>query len=230
MTLSTGNIQQEEAHSGIAMANAAVAGATSGLNSFLLKRDGLSGDSLFRHTFQRHLFDPKVRDHHPSSYLNIEFDINQIGELGPSAKDLTKQCIMSFAGRHGATMKLAKHKLDSLGYIKFFSGVQNDPDRTRRLTNKLERVQSLASIADAEAKESAAHKAAGKAETRLIAPAAKHKFIARGMDVTKLMKNQSFAVLAAYYGKQETDNKKKPILAELLRAEIELNDHLLHTI
>jgi hypothetical protein len=103
MTLSTINNQQEEAHSDIVMAKAAVSGATSGLNSFLLKSDGLSGDSLFRHMVLKRLFDPKVCDHHPSSYLDIEFNVSHIGELGRSAKDLTKQRIMSFAGGHGAT-------------------------------------------------------------------------------------------------------------------------------
>jgi hypothetical protein len=54
MTLPTIN-QQEDEHSDIFMtkAKAAVSGATSGLNSFLLKPDGLSGDSLFRHMVRK---------------------------------------------------------------------------------------------------------------------------------------------------------------------------------
>jgi hypothetical protein len=55
------------------------------------------------------------------------------------------------------------------------------------------------------------------------------KLIARGMDVTKLTKKEMIAVLAVYYGKQETDKKNKPILSEILKAEIELNEHVLHT-
>jgi hypothetical protein len=61
------------------MAKAAVSGATSGLNSFLLKPDGLIGDSLFMHMVQKRLFDPKVRDLRPSSYLEVEFNVSQIG-------------------------------------------------------------------------------------------------------------------------------------------------------
>ena len=53
---------------------------------------------------------------------------------------------MSFSGRHGATMKPSKRKLNSLECIKSFSGVQNDPDRLISLTNKLELAKSLASI------------------------------------------------------------------------------------
>jgi hypothetical protein len=43
-----------------------------------------------------------------------------------------------------------------------------------------------------------------------------NKLIARGMDAKKLMKKEIIAVLAVYYGKQETDKKNTPILAELL--------------
>jgi hypothetical protein len=94
------------------MANVAVSGATSGFNSFLLKPHSFKGNIIFRHIVVKRLFDPKARDHRRSAYLDIEFSVNQIGELGPSAKDLTKQRIMSFVGAHGATMKL--------------SGVQNE--------------------------------------------------------------------------------------------------------
>jgi hypothetical protein len=44
------------------------------------------------------------------------------------------------------------------------------------------------------------------------------------------MKKEIIAGLVVYYGKQETeDNKNNPILAELLKSEIELNEHVLHT-
>ena len=98
---------------------------------------------------RKRLFDTKAFDHRPTAYLDIKFNVNQICELVTSAKYLTKQRIMSFAGGNGATMKLAKWKLDSLGYIKSFSGVHNEPDRLRRLTQNLELSQSLASIYNA---------------------------------------------------------------------------------
>jgi hypothetical protein len=135
---------------------------------------------------------------------------------------------MSFSGGHGAAMKLSKRKLDSLGYIKSFSGVHNDLDHLRRLNNKLGPAQSFASIADAN--ESATHNATGKAEPQLLAPTSKNKLIVRGMDATKLTKKEIIPILSVYYGKQETHKKNKPILAELLKAEIELNEHVLHAI
>jgi hypothetical protein len=54
--------------------------------------------------------------------------------------------------------------------------------------------------------------------------------IAKGADVTKLTKKEIIAVLAVYYGKQETYKKNKTILAVILKAEIELNEHILHNI
>jgi hypothetical protein len=81
----------------------------------------------------------------------------------------------------------------------------------------------LQSITDANAKESAAHTARCEAETRLLAPPANHKLIARGLVVIKLTKKEIIAVVAVYYEKQEISKKNKLILAELLKAYIELN-------
>jgi hypothetical protein len=53
--------------------------------------------------------------------------------------------------------------------------------------------------------------------------------IARGVKVARLTKKESFAVLAVYYGKQESDKKNKPILVEIFKAEIELNENVLNS-
>jgi hypothetical protein len=81
MTLPTSHIEkeEEEAHSDIVMVKVAVSGETSGLDSFSIKPDCLSGESLSRHMVQNRLLDPKVREHRPSLYLDIEFNSNQIG-------------------------------------------------------------------------------------------------------------------------------------------------------
>jgi hypothetical protein len=57
-----------------------------------------------------------------------------------------------------------------------------------------------------------------------------NKIITRGVDAAKLTRKDIIAALAVYYGKQETDKKNTPILTEILKAEIELNEHELHTI
>jgi hypothetical protein len=80
---------------------------------------------------------------------------------------------MSFTSGHGATTNLVTYKLNSMGNITPFSWVQNDPDHLRWLADNFELAQFLASIVDDKGKESASHKVAGKAETRLLAPAAK---------------------------------------------------------
>jgi hypothetical protein len=84
--------------------------------------------------------------------------------------------------------KLAKRKLGNLAYIKSLLGIQNDPDRHSRLKNKLELADSLASIANATAQETALQKAAVQAETRLLAPAANNKLVEKGLDPMKLTK------------------------------------------
>ena len=68
------------------MDKAAVAGTTPWSNEFLLNPNFISDDSLFRPMVRKGLSDPKVRDHLPSEYLDIEFNVSQIGEMGLSAK------------------------------------------------------------------------------------------------------------------------------------------------
>jgi hypothetical protein len=64
--------------------------------------------------------------------------------------DLTTSNIMSYSHGQAAKMKLAALTLDSIGYIKSYCGVQNDPTRLRKLKNKLEFSRSIAAIAAAE--------------------------------------------------------------------------------
>jgi hypothetical protein len=77
-------------------------------------------------------------------YLDLGSSKEQVQVFAPGEKDLSKSSIMSCALGDGANMKLAMRKLDNLGYIKSYGGVQNYPERLRRLKNKL---QSLTTIA-----------------------------------------------------------------------------------
>jgi hypothetical protein len=129
----------------------AVTGATLGLNYFLLKPDGIRVEELFDIIIWfAKASSTQCEGTSPSHYLDVERDNNQVAEFGPQVKDFTKQSIMSFASRHGASMNLSKRRLDNLSYIKSFSGKQNDPDRLRCLRNKLELADPLAYIANAE--------------------------------------------------------------------------------
>ena len=50
------------------------------------------------------------------------------------------------------------------------------------------------------------------------------------MNATKITKKEIISVLAVYYEKKETNNKNKPILAEIFKAEIVWNEYVLHAI
>jgi hypothetical protein len=45
-----------------------------------------------------------------------------------------------------------------------------------------------------------------------------NELITRGMDKARLTEKEISTALSVYYGKQETDKKNKPILAELLKS------------
>ena len=175
-------------------------GEISGINLFLLKTNGVSGIKVLDHMVWKRLFDPKVMEHCQSSYTYIEFSKDQMEELVPGEKYLTKHHIISFTVGHGATMKLAYCRLNNLGYIKAFSGVQNDSDRLYHLKNRLEISHSLALITDADAwaKDDAAQKISVKAETWLIAPASKKNLIEKDFGPKSLKKREIIAILAVY--------------------------------
>jgi hypothetical protein len=67
----------------------------------------------------------------------------QVKEFGSDAKDLGKCIIMSYAHIAGTIIK----KFDNLGYVKSYVSVQNNPERLRCLTNKVEFSQSIIAIA-----------------------------------------------------------------------------------
>jgi hypothetical protein len=50
---------------------------------------------------------------------------------------------MSYVHVSSTTMKLETLKLDNPGYVKSYGGMQNNPERLRRLTHRVEFSQSL---------------------------------------------------------------------------------------
>ena len=123
---------------------------THGLNSFLLKPEELKGEALLNHMI-------KFRKTHgtenarslstsPSMYLAIDVDATQASLLNPCAMDLNQRAIIECAGGDGARLKLAKRRLDNLGFYSSDCGIQNDPGRLDRLKNQLELSASLAEI------------------------------------------------------------------------------------
>jgi hypothetical protein len=58
-----------------------------------------------------------------------------------------------------------------------------------------------------------------QADTQLLVPTAKQKFIAKGVSMTKLTK-KIITILSIYDGKQENNKKNKPIPAQLFKAKL----------
>lgn len=58
--------------------------------------------------------------------------------------------IASHCHGEGAKQSLAKRKLDALGFMRGESGIQNDPERIKRLRNQLALADSIAEISKQE--------------------------------------------------------------------------------
>ena len=69
---------------------------------------------------------------------------------------MNKECIIIMSQQlrdakgEGEKLKLLARKLDTLGYIKTFSIIANDPGHLHKLLNQLQLLQSLATIEQAE--------------------------------------------------------------------------------
>jgi hypothetical protein len=115
---------------------------THGLASFQLKPLSLKGNELLSHMilFMKRTT-PTDAIFEPEGRLGLEISVAQKKIIAPTAQDLTCRELMKDAGGDGATLKLAKRKLDSLGDIKAHCGLANNTERIR----KLQRAATLAS-------------------------------------------------------------------------------------
>jgi hypothetical protein len=134
----------------VAAAVAAQKPVTDGLVSFQLKPAGLKGMDLFEHLkkyTRRHL--PKGEVLEPSAALDVEMTEDQKKIVAPSAEDWTCRELLKDAGGHGATMKLAKRKLDSIGDVKAHCCIANAPERIEKLQRALNLAASISAISRA---------------------------------------------------------------------------------
>ena len=102
---------------------------------------------------------------------------------------------------HGkdAQQRIAKRKLDNLGYVRADCGMANDPQRIQRLTNQLDLTESLACIAKETADTDAAKKSIATAEMIDRAPAAVLKLKAKGGDLNKITMPEMAAIAFKYF-------------------------------
>lgn len=78
--------------------------------------------------------------------LGLEITDVQKTILAPSEQDMTAGSFMKDAGGEGATQKLAKRKLDTLGDIKAHCCFANGPERYAKLKRAAELAVSLSTI------------------------------------------------------------------------------------
>jgi hypothetical protein len=80
----------------------------------------------------------------PSTSLEVEMTEEQAAILAPTMQDLSVQSILKNAGGAGATKKLAQRKLNNVGAITSPCGLQNHPERVKKLLAALQLTKSLA--------------------------------------------------------------------------------------
>ena len=211
-------------------AQAAVASAVTGLQSFELHPKGSNGKPLFTGlALFDHLINlgrrsvPTGTDLVPSAALDAQYSGQQQRIINPRAVDYAMHEIAKQAHGEGAKQAMAKRKLDNLGYMRGECGIQNDEDRRQRLKNQLNLTISVAAIS----KEEAATKAANSAleTTKLIdaAPAAVKKLITdKGGDVSKITMAEMSAIAFKHFKGTVLKGNKAAHVKEL---EALIKDH-----
>ena len=108
----------------------------------------LSGDDLLKHmlTYANQHVEGDEGVGGPTPALDIHISQRQMNFIRPTGDDVRKGQILANAGGQGAILKIAKRKLDSLGYIWGYCGLLTDPGRITRVDNMLQLVDSISEI------------------------------------------------------------------------------------
>ena len=120
-------------------------------------------------------------------------------------------------GRAGATKKLARRKLNNTGAITSHCGLQNQPERVKKLLSALELTASIAEISALTKASKVKDKSTADAKLLDQAPAALAKFNAKSGDVTKLQKKGICAIAFRYFGTMLKEADAKPNLVTELQ-------------
>lgn len=131
----------------------AVGHVTDGLESFQLKPASKTGQALLDHMHLFALRDPKSKSKdgntvvEPSSHLALCVSDHQREILLKSSmREITMRELMKNAGGQGATLKIAKQKLNVFAVIQLHSCMVNDEAQLEVLKNKMQLMASLAHI------------------------------------------------------------------------------------
>ena len=118
----------------------------------------MKGIELFDHMIKYRKVTGNIEVEEPSNYLAAEMNKDQkYLIINLSDKHFARRELMRDAGGTRATTKLAKRKLDNLGYIKAHSGLENDLVRIGRMKRSAMLAESISHISRVE-KEDAARK------------------------------------------------------------------------
>ena len=202
-----GNVAPE-----VAAALAAQLPVTHGLATFQLKHPGLTGEALFEHMVAfraRHGGDKR-----PSPSLAVDMTDDQVGILAPTMTDLSVQTILKDAGGSGATKKLVRRKLNNTGAITNHCGLQNHPERIKRLLSALELTAPLAEISALAKSNKDDEKCIADTELMDMAPASLLKLNSEKVngDMSKLKKKEICAISFRYFGSLMKEASPKPVL------------------
>ena len=109
-------------------------------------------------------------------------------------------------GAKGARLKLAKRKLDNLGYMNGNCGMQNSYERLKRMKSQLELSESIAYMKRMSSEEDESVLEKVKEEMKMMAPGSAKKYVTSG----KVTKNEICVLLFIAFGLflKETSYKK----------------------
>ena len=130
--------------------------------------------------------------------------------VNPSIQDYTAGAMMRAAGGISAQRNAPKRKMDALAGIR---GLLNDPERLKRLKEQSDFALSLASIRRAQQEEKKSKKEADVAGLFNKAPEALLKLDKKGMDASKLTKEEICSVAHCCFSTTLNSSLKKPKLA-----------------
>ena len=134
--------------------------------------------------------------------------------LEPTMQDLSVRAILKDAGGEGATKKLAQRKLYNAGAITNHCGLQNHPDRIKKLISALELTASLAEISALSQARKEQDKCKTDTDLMDLAPCALAKLNSDKLngDVSKLTKKEICALSFRYFGALHKESNPKPVL------------------
>jgi hypothetical protein len=157
----------------------------------------------------------------PSTWLDVEMTDDQVEVMRPKLIDRMLMEAMKNAGGQGATMKLAKRKLDMFRNVNSHCGMANDEKKLNLLRNKLRLAASIAEVYRMDKADAQAKKHAERETKKTLAPAASAKLAEKQGDISKLTKAEIAAILDVDYADDISITKhKKPELVKRLEDKI----------